>query len=656
MFCFRRKGRRSDLYLFMFFSSCYKGVLLSLFIVFLYFRPFWVVGQSDSIQLREVTVRGVLPERYMAGLFVQSLDSSTLNQFALKKLDEILGQTTPLAFRNYGNGQLSSIGFRGLSSNHTAVLWNGVNINLPTIGQTDFSSLSVASFDKLTIQYGAGAAQLGTDAIGGGISLESTPLRGKRFAVRGGVEYGSFGNWSAQASSRYQHQINDRWSLSGKTQFNTINYLNNYSENEFKGRRLEHSRTHQKSFSQDLFFEHKKGRMISAHLWVNDHQLTLWPDVIASRELTGINSFRSMLKYSDGRWTLRGSFVSDLIDYGTGDYSAMDRSRVDRSSVKADREWRWQAGKFNGSLVGGVEVTYFKALVDGFGTSGVDETRGDLFILSRLVHASGLIGSVNLRQSVAEGFSVPFTPSFGLEYPIIRKENYKLSASGSLARSYRVPTLNERYWKDLGNPDILPESGFNKELGLSQEQVLRRVKLKSRLNIFHNKVDNWVYWNPTTSYRAENVQMVIARGAELFHSISFLNERWKAGLDHTIGYTRSTQEKSYDTYSTDLLGKQLRFTPVWVSNLSAFVRYRNSQLMLQHQFESVRYTTFDNRQYLPAYQLIHVLLQQTIRLGQVSAQLQGRVWNLTNQLYLNAKSMAMPGRSFQVSLLIDYQL
>ena len=56
---------------------------------------------------------------------------------------------------------LSTISFRGTGAGHTSVIWNGVNINQPTIGQTDFSLFPVFAFDDIRIFYGASSSIFG---------------------------------------------------------------------------------------------------------------------------------------------------------------------------------------------------------------------------------------------------------------------------------------------------------------------------------------------------------------------------------------------------------------------------------------------------------------------------------------------------------------
>lgn len=632
-----------------------RELYTSIFCLSLCLNLFTAGAQSDSISLEEVTVRSIAPVRYMAGLYVHSLDSLTLQSFGFRRLDEMLAQSTALSFRNYGNGQLSTIAFRGLSSNHTAVLWNGVNINMPTLGQTDFSTIPVLSFDRLSVQYGAGASHLGSDAVGGSIVMENTPPASDGIAIRGGLEVGSFSNISGQKMIRYRTRINQKWSFAGKTQLYAAAFYNEYPYQTFKGRRLELSEMFQRGLLQDLFFEDTKGRSVSAHIWLNEHKMTLSPDNPVGRERTETGNFRTMVRYSDGKWQFRASFIRDIIDYGVGDLSNLDQSLTDRYGVRAERELKRQYGQVDVSVLAGGEFTLFRAEVEGYRASEISEGRGDVFLLTRVSGKSGWAGSVNFRQAFVQGYAVPFTPSAGFEYAFLKKRNYRLKMTASLGRSYRVPTLNERYWKDLGNPEIKPESGFNKEMGLEQHaRFFRDFKWESRFNIFHNRVDNWVYWNPARNYRAENLQLVLARGGEFHNYFSFSRGRWAAGISSLVSYTKSTQERAYDAYSQGILGKQLRFVPVWISNLNAYVRFRGSTLTLQRHSESRRYTNEIHS--FPAFHLTNLLYEQSIRIGAVSARLQVRAANVTNQLYFTVKSTAMPGRNYHFSMLIDCHL
>ena len=76
-------------------------------------------------------MRAVRPSRFAIGSRWLVLDSTALAQYHGAALVELLEARTPLYIKNYGPGQLASILLHGTSARHTAVLWQGLNINIP---------------------------------------------------------------------------------------------------------------------------------------------------------------------------------------------------------------------------------------------------------------------------------------------------------------------------------------------------------------------------------------------------------------------------------------------------------------------------------------------------------------------------------------------
>ena len=151
--------------------------------------------ESDTIHLQEVTIHGSYYEKFSPGSVVERTDSLDLQIFQAYSLNDILGYKKPIFFKSYGSGMLSTISFRGTGAGHTSVIWNGVNINQPTIGQTDFSLFPVFAFDDIRIFYGASSSIFGSEAIGGAISLDSKPNWSREFSGGIGQYIGSYGNF-----------------------------------------------------------------------------------------------------------------------------------------------------------------------------------------------------------------------------------------------------------------------------------------------------------------------------------------------------------------------------------------------------------------------------------------------------------------------------
>ena len=613
-------------------------------------------AQKDSIALQPVVVRGFVPEKFMSGLKIQAIDSASLAQVRFQNISDVLAAFTPVAFRNYGPGQLSTASFRGTSANHTAVLWNGLNINAPTLGQTDFSTVPVAGFDQLSVQYGSSASIVGSDAVGGSILLGSRASVNP-FHVSLGRQQESFDNHQTQANLRYAMPLGNQWAFSGKTVFYDGRMNNDYPKPTRRTYALLPTETFQKGIVQDLFLRSQHDQEISAHIWLTDNKLTLTPDDDQGREMTRTTAYRTMVRYQVRTLTLRTAWVRDIIDYAKGDLSHPDHSVTDKFASRIEKDFALNLGHNINPInfkTGG-EWTHYRSRVPGYAQSPVSENRTDFFLLTRWQPVSRITTSINLRQGLVTGFNPPFTPSIGLEYGLIQKTHYSLVLKGSYGRSYRVPTLNERYWKDLGNPDIRPETGWNKEVGL--EQTFKAAfggTLQTSATFYHNRIKDWTYWNPSRSYRVENLQQVLARGIEVQLNYRRQSDAWRTGLDAGYAFNRSSQEKAYDNYSQDIVGKQLVFVPEHTANANVFVQFKSTRVTGQLQAASKRYTTFDNSQFLDGYGLVNLLAETTFAVHNLKVVLQGQVRNITDTFYLNVRNNAMPGRSFALSLTFSY--
>jgi len=614
-----------------------------------------LMAQKDTILLAPVTVTGFVAERFMSGLKIQKIDSAVLNQFRFQNLGDLLSLNTPIAIKNYGPGQLSTVSFRGTSANHTAVLWNGLNINSPTLGQTDFSTIPVAGFDQLSVQYGSAASVVGTDAVGGSILLnsESQPAGLQIFKAR---QFDSFLNYQLQAGAAYGVKLSNNWDFSGKTALNYNRMINCFPHKERNGYALLPSKTIQYGLVQDFFLRSKNDQELSAHIWLTQNKLTLTPKEISGREFTATEAYRTMIRYQWKDFAIRTSWVRDVIDYATGDYGNLDHALTDKFSNRIERDFNWDFGQ-NGSNIqvkAGGEFTQYRAGLSGYDKPQITENRGDLFFLTRWQTTSRLVISANLRQAFVTKYNPPFTPSLGTEYQLIQNSFYNLKLKGSFARSYRVPTLNERYWKTLGNPDIKPESGWNKEIGLEQNYVFNTVhSFTTTLTAYHNRIKNWTYWNPAKNYKVENLQEVLARGIELQAGWKANQGLWKMGVNLGYALTRSSQERIYDNYAVDIVGKQLVFVPLHSGNLNAFVQYKNTRLTGQVRSVGKSFTTFDNAQFFNGYTVTNILADMTWDLHKIQMRFQGQINNVANTFYLSVRNNAMPGRNFAINLIFS---
>jgi iron complex outermembrane receptor protein len=614
----------------------------------------YTFAQTDSTKLLdEVSVKSFAPTRFMAGLKIQRIDSASLQQAKFQTLADFLSFQAPVNFRPYGSGQLTTIGFRGTSSNHTAVLWNGININSPSTGQSDFSTLPAAGFDLLAIQYGSSSCVVGSDAIGGSILLDSKPIWEKNLQINLGQRVASFDNWQSQLSVR----LSDK-RISSKTLFYKGVLNNNFPYTERKYYPVERSTTDSKGFIQDLFFLTKKQNQISLNIWLSDNNVEISPQSINTREVLQTQAIRILNTYQIKNLTIRGGYVQDITNYGKGDFIKPSRTAVDRFLIRAEHEWK--ISKLIAHI--GTEAAHVIAHVDGYDKAHIGENRLDIFVWLRYQVTPKFLTTLNVRQALIKSFDPPIAPALGLEYKLA--EFVKLT--GNLSRSYRIPTMNERYWSDLGNPELKPEDGFNKELGINWGQTKKDFSFSSSLNVYHNLIDNWVYWNPETGYRVQNLQQVLAKGIEFSNKVFYQHKQISSGLAAQYALTYSSQQKAYDNFSADVIGKQLIYIPkhnftanVFFQTLSPskgdFLKKHGMPFSatLQWQANSRRYYTFDNSKWLDGQQILNVILENGLKWKYVDAKVFFQVNNIFNELYLNSKRNAMPGRNYAINLVFN---
>ncbi|WP_426493221.1 TonB-dependent receptor plug domain-containing protein [Hymenobacter sp. 102] len=606
-------------------------------------------------RLPTVRIPGVRLERFAVGSRRLTLDSVALTTYRTGTLTDVLSARTALHLRNYGPGQLASITLRGTSARHTAVLWNGFNINLPSLGEADFSLLPVSGFTQADVQPGPAAATYGNGAIGGTVLLSSEAKwnTGWRGAAQG--EYGSFGLGAGTVEAAFSNQkIAVRTSLLYREAANNFAY---YAQ-EARGRtrqRQQNAALRQASLSQDVTLRLGQRSEVALAAWLTDADRQIQPGVGTnnthaeerdqSRRLTG--SYRSVSQHHE--WAARAAWFEDILNY-RDDVSGLSESRVRTSQAQVEHTWTVAP---NASVRLGGEAQHFAAQVDGYGRQPRTENRYSGFALLRYDPQPRLRLSLNVRQAVLPGRRPPLTPTLGAEWLALEVGSQTLTVKGSASRSYRAPTLNERYWRPGGNPDLLPEESLGYEGGLVHTftQTPARLRLQTELTAYRQLVDNWVQWTPGVAYWSpRNLRQVRAQGLEASTQLSWQHRAYGLLARASYGLTQSVKTQGVATDS-DPVGRQLPFVPRHTAAFSTDHTWHGWQLSTTLTYTGYRYTDASATEFLPSYWLLNAALGRTlaVRPGwRLQALAQG--FNLANASYQSYQNRAMPLRSGSLSL------
>jgi vitamin B12 transporter len=624
-------------------------------------------------RLPAAQVRAVRPSRFAVGSPQWVIDSLALSQYRTGTVADVLQARTPAYIKNYGPGQLASISLRGTAARHTAVLWNGFNINLPTLGEADFNLLPLNGLRNVVVQPGPAAALYGNGAIGGTVLLDTaldfhpTPLRATAQADAGA--------WGLRGSSATLQVAGGRVAVRAAASYRQATNNYPYLNPEFGGlvRRYAENAAllHQWSLSQDLTWRLGQAGEFTAGTWLTDadRQIQLAAGAANDHARERDQSRRLLLGYrqvlaNGGQWAVRGAWFDDVLNY-TSDQVA--RSSSDVKTTQAQGEYTRPLGQ-RGTLRLGAEAQHFAAVVDSYG-GAIGENRGAAFALLRFAPRPGLRLTGNLRQALLPAGFAPLTPTVGAEWDIFSRGKagadstkalpHLLTLKANLARTYRAPTLNERYWQPGGNPSLRPERGVGGELGLSYQRPLSRAAvLTGELTAYSQTVNEWVQWLPNDRgiYSPRNLRQVRSQGLEAAVGLRMSWGRYAAHGRASYAFT-STQKTQGAPDDPDPAGRQLAFVPLHQLALSLDQTMGSWQLGTTLGRTGLVYTDNSGTGYLPAFWPLAATAGYTLRRGggplAFTVLVQGS--NLLNFSYYTYSARPAPPRALLASLRVGWR-
>lgn len=600
---------------------------------------------SDTIQLPEVEVFKLPLDKYTFGQHVKTITEKDLKSFQGLPLAEYLQERTGLFLRQYGPGMLASLTMRGTSAGHNAVFWNGLPINSPSLGQADFSILPVGGFDQIAVHYGSGGALYGTDAIGGSIHLSNKAKFGQGHQVRLGTLVGSFGRWNQLLEYGYS---NSKFSSRSRI-------YRNYSQNNFPYRNLSrigtpierqnHAQIEQWGAMQDIAFNINTKNQISSAVWWNKTDRQIQPVIGSNTQDVQLDqNLRWVVDYfhfaTNKTWNAKAGLVSDELIFNIN-----STNKSTQYFLSTDLDWEinpWWSSK------SGIRYSY---IIGDLSSYEATDSRVELYQSSNLQPIENLSVSLNLRQLVYEGNWAPFTPSLGAEYGIWEKEGQSFKAKTTFARSFKVPTLNDRYWVPGGNPELEPESSWSGEAGLQYVFSQNNFSFDQQITYYRMIVDNWIIWLPNGAYWSpENIRKVNNSGIEYFYEASQKISTWKIGLSGNYAWNRAINQTNISENDRSK-GKQLPYTPVHKVQSMVSIEKGNFRTFLNGHWVGERYIGTDNTTKLDSYQLLDIGINYQWEWGsKLTINIGAQVNNLFDAEYHVLRLRAMPGRNYQLIL------
>lgn len=618
---------------------------------------------TDTIRLDEVRVKGIVVQSDQnAGSRVTTVSQDVLRSNYTQSLSELLSENSLIYIKSMGQGGLSTSSFRGTSSNHTQINWNGVNINPVMVGSFDFSQIPTFFTDEVTLFHGNSYLKNGTGALGGSINLNNRPDWGdNKLGVRVFSEYGSNATFTEGAALRFN---SGRWFFKTRGYYqqseNDFRYLNKVMKKDPYYERRKNADYSQTGVMQEIYYKPAEHTIWTANVWYQHNRQNLPQPVMVNKaphEEQQTDNLRSYLNYSRKAgihgYSATFSWLRDQLDYevsydsgypGTDSYNVVN-SYITKADYTCDL-------KTNVQLGGTATWRY-----DGVRSSDYVQDKLSRKTLSVQLNALWKpVGPLTLNlQLMGEKNDEIFMPTFssGVRYDIVKN---KLDVKASAAYNYHYPTLNDLYWVPGGNPGLAPEKGFAYDFSAHYMPQLGPVRLKFDATYYLADIEDWILWEPTNGpyWSPKNVSKVFSHGFEFQSDAAcatgIVNHRITYNYGYSPSVNRTEANRGQGSYN-----KQLPYIPLYKWNARYSLKVKGFSFAYSAAYTDKRYVSTD-KSYSTAAYTIHdselAYTQPFYRHYTLTAKV--RVNNLFDVYHESTQYYPMPLRSWYGSIEIRF--
>ena len=649
------------------------------------------VSSQRSHRLGEVTVTAKRPMKEI-GVQKTTFDSLSLKENIALSMADILTFNSSVFVKSYGRATLSTVAFRGTSPSHTQVTWNGMRINNPMLGMTDFSTIPSYFIDKASLLHGTSSVNETGGGLGGLVKLGTIPEETDGFRMQYVQGVGSFKTFDEFVRISYG---SERLQLSTRAVYssspNDYKYVNHdKKENVYDDEKniiatyhpVERNRSgafKDFHFLQEVYYNTLKGDRIGVSGWYiksNRELPMLTTDYGSERKFENRqreSTFRGVMSWDHNRsvWKagLKAGYIHTWMAYdyrrevSENNWSSMTRSRSMVNTYFTQTEGEYSPGR-RWLITANISAHqhYVKSedkniiLQDG-GKAVVGYDKGRVEISSSASvkwQPNDRLGvSVVMREDMYGSQWAPIIPAFFVDGIVSRKWDVMLKAS--ISRNYRFPSLNDLYFLPGGNRDLKNEHGFTYDTGMSfSTGKIGIFSLSGSVGWFDSYIADWIIWLPTTKgfFSPRNVKKVHAYGIEQNYSLAVqVTKDWLVNIDGSYSWTPSVNIGEKMSPADQSVGRQLPYVPRHSASFTGRLTWRTWSFLYKWVYYSSRYTMSSNDYtitgHLPEYYMSNVSVEKICRFRPADLSLKLAVNNLFNEDYLSVLSRPMPGINFE---------
>lgn len=214
-----------------------------------------------------------------------------------------------------------------------------------------------------------------------------------------------------------------------------------------------------------------------------------------------------------------------------------------------------------------------------------------------------------------------------------------------IRRIGRVPSLDDQRWQEGGNPDLLPEKGW--EISSSSEGKIGPIVITPL--VFARRFSNYILWLPRGNFwRPNSIPAVNNFGAgldvsgrigSLNHGVTFLG---------SFSYSELRLTEDYELRNRVFLAaeKNLPFSPKFTGSLTADYTLRKWSALVQGRFTGAQETAYNGLASADPFAVMRAAVSHQFKVLSITLSSD----NLTNTIIPNDFGLYSPLRRFEVTL------
>lgn len=639
----------------------------------------------DSLtqQLKEVVVTARKPNEDI--IPAQTLSGEELHRLNSNSVADALRYFSGVQVKDYGGvGGIKTVNIRSMGTNHTGVVYDGVELGNAQNGQIDLGQFSLDNIEALSLYNGQKSEilQPAKDfGSAGTIYMRTrTPVfkEGENYHARATIRTGSFD--LLNPSALIELKLSERISTSLSAE-----WVNSSGKYKFRYRRVNPAG----ELAYDTTAVRQNGDINATRIELNTHgnlNSGSW-----NFKVYNYNSERGVPGAIVNNVWRRGERIWDTNSFAQGRYTgyfgkfttlnnikyAFYRTHYvnnDDKLVKIDNLYKQKEIYF--SSANEYEITNYWSVsasydfmwnsldADVYGFVKPDRISQYLSAATALnfnrikIHASALGTFIHdkIKGQKAPADKYVFSPAIFLNtYPFHKKD---FSIRVFFKQSFRMPTFNDLYYADMGNSQLSPERVTQYNLGFLYDHISSTLLSAARISadVYYNKVKDKIVAYPKGQqfrWTMLNLGLVDIRGIDVTGLLTlnpyrdlYLTVRAQYTFQRAIDITNPS-----DNYYRD----QIPYIPRHSGAAVVNVQWKGWGLNYSWIYVGERYNQQENIKYnyTQPWYTSDVSMSKDFKLGRVSLRGLIEINNLLSQDYDVILNYPMPKRNYRFTLAVE---